>query len=213
MLTEINDYVLNECLEMKDNLASPLLVSSDIDYLKNLKRKILYIGQETNGWYNYNHDSIPSRTILENLYLNLLKKDGHNTPFWLFIKECLELNKGELSENIIWTNTFICGKKDSIGHPNINDKINHLSLEYLTFLYDFFNPDYVIIVNGNNNPYYSLTIEFLKKIKSKLVDTYPNKNEPILVDKNIIWTYHPKYQNILKVKNDNIEKIKKIILK
>lgn len=216
-LRNYNKYILDECNKFifKEDLATPLLVSSDNKYINGLNKKILYVGQETNGWLNYNNKFFnPSVEEVENGYIKFLKEKGtNNKDFWDFIRKCLNISREEMSKNIIWSNTIISSKRQGLGHPKITNELEKVSVDYLTYLYNYFKPDYTILVNGPNNPYYKITIEFLKNIKSNLINDWPNKNTPLLIDysKNIMWTYHPNYLNRSGLKNDVIKKVKKII--
>lgn len=214
-LENFNQYILDEYNKVSDgNLSCPLLVSSNIEYLNNLKRRILYIGQETNCWINYDDGSIKySRQHIEDTYFNFLKSGARNRDFWMFIRRVLDINQDELINNVIWNNTLIAGKRTEIGHPSNVDDISDLSLEYLSFLYTYFEPEYTIFVNGPKNPYYKITIEFLKKVKSNLVEYWPTPSNNLLFDdKNkIFWTYHPAYQKRLNKHNEIISNISNII--
>lgn len=217
-LREYNKYVLKRCYSFiqEQDLATPLLVSSDENYLKGLKRKVLYIGQETNGWLNYSDKNfMPNVDETEQGYYNFLnKKCANNKDFWRFIRECLSISKEELSNNVIWNNTIITSKRVGTGHPLMNDEIKEISIDYLAYLYNYFNPEYTIFVNGPHNPYYEMTKELLTRFDSDLVGNWPTKSNPVLIDDNkgIIWTYHPNYLNKSHLKNEVIEKIKKKVL-
>lgn len=215
-LDEFNKYVLNkyENLNYKDSLACPLLVSSNPEFEKNLDRKIMYIGQENNGWVNYvGEDNNYTQQAIEDRYFEFLKNGAATTEFWHFIRKVLQVPNEDLVRNIIWNNTLIAGKRYEVGPPNFDNVFKDLSIENLLFLYEYFNPEYTILVNGPNNPYYDITISFLKEIKSKLQDTYPKLENPMLVDedKKIIWTYHPNYQKRKSLHKEIIPNIYNII--
>lgn len=214
-LKNFNQYILDKYNKVSDgSLSCPLLVSSNIDYLNNLKRRILYIGQETNCWINYDDGSIKySRQNIEDTYLKFLKEGARNRDFWVFIRKVLDIDRNELVNNVIWNNTLIAGKRTSIGYPDNVDDISQLSLEYLLFLYNYFEPEYTIFVNGPNNPYYKITVEFLKQIKSNLINYWPKPSDKLLFDdkNNIFWTYHPAYQKRLNKHNEIINGINNII--
>ena len=120
-------------LEKIKELSSPLLVSSNNEYLNNVKNtnyKIFYIGQETNGWVNdYNCDSKIDVNLLENIYLEVLKRKNNREIF-----RFLNNFSSEPYKNVIWTNALLVGKKYGVGHPNITDK-----LQNLIFLYKYLN--------------------------------------------------------------------------
>lgn len=212
-LQDFNNYIFEEYtrIENCEDLSMPLLISSDVDYTNNLERRIMYIGQETNGWVNdYEVDYEINSSVLEQIYISFLRKGATNRDFWLFIRQILEISSEKLINNVIWNNTLLAGKRTEKGHPVVTPKLEDLSLEYLLVTKNIFNPEYIIFVNGPHNPYYNITIKFLKELKSSLINTYPTRNNPLLIDRdnNIIWTYHPNYQHRIGINNEIISKIK-----
>lgn len=175
----------------------------------------MYIGQETNCWFNYDRSN--SDVTVENLeqaYFDFLKQGARNRDFWKYFKQILEISDSELIRNVIWNNTFIAGKRREMGPPVITPELFDLSLEYLLYIRKYFEPEHIILVNGPTNPYYELTVNFLKEIRSSLVDTYPTMSNPLVVDeeKNIFWTYHPAFQNRQRINKEIMEKIKSKII-
>lgn len=200
-----NCQVMNSLKTMvgNENLSFPLLVSSKIS---KSDKKILYIGQETNTWCGKLDDQIDVE-ILEDRYLNFINDGARNQLFWKFIKELVSEN--QFSENLIWANTFICGRFDQKGTPIISSKLEEISVQYLTFIYQYFNPFMTIIVAGPNNPYYNVIRSFLQNIGADDMN-YPCKEEKIIVNdrENIAWTYHPNYLNYQNEYN-NVQKMLK----
>lgn len=212
-LREFNNYILNEykTLENKNDLSMPLLIASDENYINSFERKIMYIGQETNCWVNYiPRDFDITSDSLEKYYFDFLKNGATNRDFWLFIKKILNTSHDKIINNVVWNNTLIAGKRMEKGHPVVSEKLSDLSLEYLLFIHDFFKPEQVIFVNGPHNPYYNITIKFLRELKSNLINDYPTKSNPMLIDEenNLIWTYHPNYLNRQHLNNEIVDKIK-----
>jgi len=180
-------------IENVSELSSPLLVSSDKDYLNNIKNsnyKVLYVGQETNGWVNDYKCNI-NVNLLENIYLEVLKRKN-SREFFRFLNNFSSMPY----DNVVWTNVLLAGKKYGVGYPKITDKLQELSLENLIFLYKYFKPDITLFVSGPNNPYYEIVKSFLEAINSK-IDNYPTITNPVInnKEKNIFWTYHPNYLN------------------
>lgn len=198
----------------KKDLSFPLLVSSTEKYYQDImnNKKIFYIGQETNCWVNSRDENmLPDVDALEKIYYDFLdKRCATNRDYWTFIRNCLDINREELSKNIIWSNLFISGRRTGIGAPNYNEELTKMSIENLLFLKDYFKPNGIIIVGGPTNPYYKITIEFLKLLKSDLINSYPTISNPLLIDeaKKIFWTYHPNYQNKRGIKIKIIDEIK-----
>ncbi len=203
-------YDKYKSIEGVEDISSPLLVSSK-RYLENVKDKpVMYIGQETNGWVNENGFIIHELDEIEKSYdYFLLERHTSGSIYWQFIKDVLNTEYSNLSKEILWINTLLCGKRYGKGHPIVNEELKRLSLNYLLFLYDYFDPKYVINVSGPNNPYYDITDKFLKKIGIYM--DYPNSNNPVIIKDNYIWTYHPMY--LRQSKNEEIvkEKIKELI--
>lgn len=212
-LRDLNNYVLEQYMHLpnREEFSIPLLINSDSLYIDNLKRRILYVGQETNCWMNYdNPTTIPSIEEIEEKYYQFLESGACNKDYWKFIKNVLNIGDKDLVNNVIWNNMFIAGKRTSIGHPN-NKELEKLSVEYLLEITKLFNPEYTILVSGPREPYYSMTYCYLKELRSKLIDSYPSKENPMVYDENIIWTYHPNYQNRIHQKQKIIEKVSEIV--
>ena len=64
-----------------------IVVSSKNDLFNSFERKILYIGQETNSWLNYDGEN-KSFCVddVEQAYLNFLSMGANNKEFWTFIR-------------------------------------------------------------------------------------------------------------------------------
>lgn len=208
-LKEFNCNLFENYYTIKNvsELSSPLLVSSNTTYITNVKNsnnRILYVGQETNGWVNDGNYSIITQELLEDTYLEVIKRKNTN-EFFKFLDNFSTNNY----ENVIWTNTLIAGKKYGIGYPNLTDKLQELSLENLLFIYKYFKPHMTLFVSGPCNPYYEIVKEFLNTINSK-IDTYPKISDPVTLDsdKNIFWTYHPNYLNRVHLKQKVVQNIK-----
>lgn len=191
----------------REDLSFPLLVSPK---LLNNDGKILYIGQETNTW-GKNLDDHQVVENLETLYEQFLKGGATNRPFWKFLKPLLTK---ELYEEVVWSNLLLCGKKDTLGTPELPQELITLSIDYLCQLYEEANPSLVLIASSSRFPYNEIVERFLQRI-GVLLSGYPTRQHPYTVDKEekVLWTYHPKYlymsKNCVKVQ----EKCKQILLK
>ncbi|MBE6153042.1 MAG: hypothetical protein E7166_02275 [Firmicutes bacterium] len=209
-LKEFNKTLIDRyrTIENVVDLSAPLLVSTDSNYLNNISNsnnKVLYIGQETNGWINDINDWSLTQELIESVYLEVIKRKNNN-EFFRFINNF----STNTYQNVIWSNTLIAGKKYGKGYPVITDKLQELSLENLVFLYKYFKPDITLFVSGPNNPYYEIIKEFLNIINSK-IESYPKISNPVVYNKeeNIFWTYHPNYLNMKHLKTKLLSKIKK----
>lgn len=191
----------------REDLSYPLLVSPT---LLNKEGKILYVGQETNTW-GKEYEDIENVEKLEILYEYFLRNGATNRPFWKFLKPLLT---SELHEQVIWSNLLLCGKKDSLGTPELPQELIMLSIEYLYSLYKELNPSLVLIASSSRTPYNVIVKEFLKKIDIFYLD-HPSVQQPYAVDKDerVLWTYHPKYLYMSKTCAKVQEACKKIILK
>ena len=215
-LKSYNEEIFNSYLKLEriEELSSPLLVSSK-RFLNIIKKNpIMYIGQETYEWINYNKDiNDISLDTIEDSYDNfLIDYQTSKSIFWQFIKGIINSNYSDIASNVVWINTLIVGNRYSKGHPIVDDKIKNLSLSYLLFLYEYFEPSIVVNVSGNCNPYYEITRLFLEKINSNIKDLYPTSDKPIIIDNNsnIVWTYHPRQLRYRKEFNNAVNEIRKL---
>lgn len=176
-------------LEHQCSYSYPLLVSPKLIIHHP---KIMYIGQETNTWFKELTNHMSSTTLEENYYY-FLKNQIPSTLFWKFIMNSFELKRDTLYQNILWCNTLLCGQRSTKGTPIISDELLDLSIQYLLFLYQQFQPETIIIVAGPNNPYYSIIKAFLETIQKEV--PYPTKEQICQNTGNVIWTYHPNYLN------------------
>ena len=197
-----NQYLLCE-KEHPDKLSYPLLVSPEC---LNKTGKILYIGQETNTW---GKDLTSNMTVkeLEGLYDSFLQAGATNRPYWKFIKSIIDKS---LYESVVWSNLLLCGKRDGLGTPEVSDDLFRLSTEYLYHLYEVCKPSCVVILSSPRSIYANLIQSFFENIGCDILDII-SPSQPILVnlDKNVIWTYHPKYLAMSK----QTEKVKTICKK
>lgn len=184
-----NEYALEELRKLKNanEISNPLLISPQA------KGNIMYIGQETNGWFDALASSSYSAKQLEEFYEQFFLSDKvRNTLFWKFIKEVVK--EDNLSSSVVWTNTLIVGKKSGVGSPSVCDKIRKISVENLVTIYKCFNIERVICAAGPCNPYYDIYMQFLKEI-GKNMNGYPNKEQRIIYsdDETALYINHPQY--------------------
>ena len=195
-LHEYNKYIFDKYNELacKEELSKPLLVSPALTG----KKEVLYIGKETNTWY----DEV-DLLKLEQKYYDFMKNNARNRDFWKFIKRMYNIDQ------VVWNNVFICGKKDTLGLTPYYADIYQMSIEYLVYLYNYYKPAKTIITAGPNNPYYQVIEDFCKQVNSNLVGMYPTTNNPIVTDEQlgIYYTYHPKYLKMIKKTDEVISKI------
>lgn len=201
-----NEKILNNFyrLEYQNEYSYPLLVSPK---LKKYDPKIMYIGQETNTWLKDKNEKV-TQEELEDTYYYFLKNGLPSSLFWKFIKKSFDL-KEEVYKNIIWCNSIICGKKNEKGTPMLSCEMMEISIDYLIYLYHEFNPDYIVIVAGPNDPYYFIIKTFLSCIKKENLASPTRKNVFVLND-SIFWTYHPNYLNRIGKIDETIKELNKV---
>jgi hypothetical protein len=219
-LRKFNIELLKQFKEIMhlNDFSYPLLVSSRDEYLNNINKcnnRVLYIGQETNCWGDgvYTDDINDCHNIEQIYYHFLTKRNANNKEFWRFIRNILKIEKEDLGNNVIWSNSLIASKRDDKGTPDHVDEIKELSINNLVFLYEYFKPNYVIVPAGPRNPYYEIIMDFSRRINLNL-ETYPTLKQPLIVDSNnkFYWTYHPNYLNQHQLFNNVANKISEKIL-
>lgn len=209
-LEQFNKQLFEQWKTLPDNnLSYPLLISGNFKF-KEKYPKIMYVGKEVNGWGN--HFVIESVQVLEEIYQSFSTEINSNkTDLWKFIQDFYSYPQ---ESNLLWTNALLCGKKKGTGTPTLSKKLKQMSISYLTFLYEYFKPDIIIIVCGNKNPYYRVITSFLNKIQANL-HTYPTRENPLIMneDETIFWTKHPSYLKVHSQTEVVRQQIKKKILK
>lgn len=214
-LREMNEKIYDKFTSFNNSdLACPNLVSSQSFNENICKHPIMYVGQETNGWVNYSNDNATLDDIEKRYDEFLMNYGTSKSTFWRFLKNCIKEDYENFYKSVVWCNTLIFGKRYDKGAPKLNDEMINLSLEYLLFLYEYFEPSAVINVSGNCNPYYNITKTFLDKVGSNIKD-YPTSDQYLITDndKNIMWTYHPLKLSYMKKFDDASELIYKNIKK
>ncbi len=194
-----------------EKMSCPLLVSTKEEYIKNLQEPILYIGQETYTWLNYDNKFSYSIDIIEDNYYNFLKNGNfHMNTFWNFLTHSTGISKEQFINRIIWGNCYICGKKYDKGLTEYYSDIKEISIEYLINLYEELKPKLTLFACGNKEEYYSIVQEFIKYTKGYNIDKVSKQNEIIITD-DIIYTYHPNNLRFSKDYHDIKQKIKSLI--
>lgn len=206
---EFNEKALNYLrkIECNEDLSNPLLISP------KCSGKIMYVGQETNCWQGGLRDNEYKVIELEELYYEkFFNSNFKNTLFWKFVREIYE--KYNVSDDIIWTNVLLVGKKDSIGKPLNSDRIRDISIENLISIYENFNIEKIICVAGPNNPYYDVFTSFLDEI-GKTISGYPCKEQTVVYsdDKKAAYLYHPQYLWRNDIYDDVVDEMKLFIKK
>lgn len=190
-----NLEVLDKLIKLnRDDLSNPLLISPQIG-----NRKIMYIGKETNGWYDEEYQTVDS---IEEKYADFLLNRTNGRPFWKFIKTLTSV------ENVLWCNALLVGRRHVMGTPSVNEEIKTLSSSYLKFAYDLFQPETVIIACGHDYPYYDIITDFVNHIGWQPEGSLSKDNPVLSNNDNLFWTYHPKYLSHSKNTNKVLEKIR-----
>ncbi len=212
-----------ELLSIKDTLkkytitdySSPLLMTCSDDY-ENSNNRILYIGKETNSWYEGGDKALSTQnpiTHILDFYNDFSLGENDNRIFWRFIKQC---NK-KLSvkrKAFLWTNVNKFGKAHGRGRPDQkvldleNYKFNILKDEI-----DIIKPNVIIFLSGKDG--------YDDEIKRKLGNNtifkdIPNLQcfskviNPILPEKTF-RIYHPLYLWRKKLFDTYISKLHQLI--
>ncbi len=209
-LENLNDNVFEQIkfIDKDYKLSNPLLVTP------NAKGKILYLGQETNGWFS-SHNNFTSARELEKEYDNFfMKAKMPNTLFWKFIRRVTGVNDVANLGDITWGNIFVCGNKDCKGTPLLFDEIKDISVDYLVNLVDILGIEKIIAVVGPKNPYY-MVLDTLASLLGWEFNDWPKINKPYVYSDNekLFYTYHPMYLQKSNNLNKTIDGAKKFIKK
>ena len=218
-LSDKNQEVISKFMKLEhvDEFSSPLLVTTNPCYLEGIKKapvKILYIGQEVNTWGNsLKHLRLDAKQLEEIYYQFFCLNYATNKDFWKAARSFIEVEKQDLSKYIIWNNALIAGRKDAKGAPAHAQELMNISVDYLTYLINYFEPDLIVTVVGPKDPYYQVLSQLFKNCNIKITG-YPTSKNPLIIseDNRLYWTYHPNYLNRIASKKEILETIKKAVL-
>ena len=158
-LYDLYDSKWNDFLSMKDQLdnegiydySSPLLMYCWEQEYEEGNKKILFVGQESNSWYedgsSLNENSL--NQVISN-YEDFDLGNGYNSPFWHFVHN-LNNRFNNSSHSFLWTNINKFGLDKGKGRPN--KRVTELENQYFNILKDelnIINPDAVIFLTGPN---------------------------------------------------------------
>ncbi len=182
-----NEYALNKLKSMDnmEDISNPLLVSP------KAYGNVMYIGQETNGWYGSISDTNYSSEFLTSNYENYLNGKVRNTLFWKFIKD---IYGEDFYKNVIWANALIVGKACKKGLPSNYERFTELSVENLLTIYEYFNIEKIIATGGPYNPYKNICKTFFNEVGINIDINLNTTNGAVYSDDNkVLYTYHPQY--------------------
>ena len=196
------------------NYSSPLLMYCWEDEYNNCNKKLLFVGQETNSWFECGSslDKNSLKQVITN-YEEFELANGYNSPFWRFIKE-LNSRFNDTEYCYLWTNINKFGQHGAEGRPD--PKVLDLESEYFNILKDeltILKPDAVIFLTGPN---YDNDIinklgatEFLECSDHTSREFAQLKNK--YLPKKSFRIYHPNYLSHSKMFDEYLDILSKLI--
>lgn len=132
--------------------AHPLLLQlPDEQNYKQADIKVMFVGQETNGW----NQTFGSRSIteLQESYCNFItSKASKNSIFWTFIKSCMRsLEKANPNDSISmsWNNIYKLGRVNDSGSPSETIReVEHSNFNVFEKELTILHPDIVVFLLG-----------------------------------------------------------------
>lgn len=189
-------------------ISSPFFTGICDKYIAS-KKRIMIVGQQTNGWKIYKHDSCLQDSQQWTIdYLNRqldYESNGefkkNNSPFWSFFKDFSHENIIPCWNNIDKAQRNIKGESQPLTEE-IEIALNHvLPLSKKTLFQrevEITKPNAVVFITG---PSYQKTMEtamelnnnaltnFLPRVKQPCIDI----TDPAHLGIPAFWTYHPNY--------------------
>lgn len=179
-----------------DEVDGPILMHCWEEEYNKSQYKILFVGQECNGWIGYMDDKI--ETSIEGYKKFALSKNGNRTIFWQYVNKInSELNPDQAEEkNFLWTNVSKFSTLDGKGldwetHLSTVDKFNCLKDEIAVT-----KPDVVIFLSGPDydgkiNTQFNNEVKF-ETFKERNIREVSKLEHPDL-PKHTYRIYHPNY--------------------
>lgn len=185
--------------ESNEECSNPLLMYCWEDEYKNANVKLLFIGEETNTWYE--EEPKGKNKLKENI--NFYRKFGfgvdsnkkYNSPFWNFIRQINEhLNGKSAQHSFLWTNINKIGRKTGVGAPSEDFlKIEKEKFNVLKEEIKITKPDVVIFMTGTSKEYHlSGKLQVSRDPENLDKDLYIQKIECTGFENTLfLRTYHP----------------------
>lgn len=191
------------------DFSCPLLLSCHQEYIDSSKR-IVFIGEETNGWCEaeLGKNTISTFDDIKNIqerYHLFVTSQSYKRPFWEFVYSInSHFNSGV---GYMWSNTWKIGKQS--GKGKADDKINELELKYFNVSIDemrILSPDFIIFLTG---PDYD---EYIKEHFGNFVikENYDDCFDELVFDElpcRVFRLYHPGYLRRAGLENKYREKL------
>lgn len=195
------------------NISYPFFTGVSEQYVDSNKR-IMIIGQETNGWNIYKPDwTIEDSRKWTVDYLGYQLKyctdaehkekfgRRNSSPFWSFFK--VFSNEGIVPcwNNVDKAQRNICGKTASLTEEIemvLNQKLPHINKTLLQKEIEILMPNTIVFITG---PSYRVTMEKALDLKENtLLEYEPTPDNGCVDISNVVnlgiptfWTYHPRY--------------------
>jgi len=197
--------------------AYPLILSVPDDW--NNKVKVMFFGQETNGWLNLDYQNLNSIEEAMNRYkrfwIDKKSKYSNSGTFMQVLNKfqnMLDTNR----VSCIWNNIIKIGKKDKKGTPTkslIEWQQNWF--EIIKKEVELLKPDFLIFFTGPNYDKY-IKRTFGEFTKSEVINRNTREIAKLTFKENdkliAIRTYHPSYLRRQKLENEILLLLKDTIL-
>jgi hypothetical protein len=188
------------------DIAGPLLISPNERYEKQ-KRKLLIVGQETNGWGYFSNDIAGGMELYEDFNLGI---NYYSSPFWNVTRK-LERLIGNDEYSCTWTNLskFDVDAKSPKG--DCLEKISELD-HLLTSEIQILKPDLIVFFTG---PFFDYRINgIFQGVQYNKIDGFTvrqfAKLEHNLLNVETYRTYHPKSLRIQGIEERFLNQMEKI---
>jgi len=189
--------------KMLENIDGPFLLSVDKQYL-HAKPKIIFVGQENNGWVGSTIKYLKENGINEtiNQYQNFDFEKSYSDNFFRCMKKLREEVVGledanDKRRSIIWSNLFKFnqGKQPQMNWSEYKDQVLLLQGDIFQKEIEILTPDAVVFVTG---PYYDEIIKiFYPDVSFEKINEFPIRQFAWVKSQNLpefsVRTYHPEY--------------------
>lgn len=188
-----------------EEIHGPFLMSVNSKYLEQ-ERKLFIIGQETNGWENF-EDIKKQMSVYEGFNLGI---NYYSSPFWNVIRKVERALKNK-EYSCAWTNISkfdVDNKRPTGDNERIISKVDNILIDELEIV----KPDICVLFTSHTFDYR------LKKIFAEIeLISVPGFEKKVLcqlkhkdLPEHTYRTYHPKYLRISGYESEFIDFIKTI---
>lgn len=176
---------------MEKGSSAPLLLSASEAY-READPRLLFVGQETQGWEHPGDTEDPISELMERYESFRFGENRRGTPFWRAVHEIRKQVNPESSDaSILWSNLGRVDLDNDLPSGEMLDSL--LQTEVLPREIEITRPDAVVFFTGPTSRYDNALRRTFDAVELSETETNLHKVSHPVLPENSFRTYHPNY--------------------